>query len=133
MNFTKTSTLIGLLFITLISCQSRTLSASSTAQDEKEAAELNSFYGSLKVGDQQKDLQKRLGRARSLECEGNAPGPQRCLVRFRVNSGTDLGAARLGITIKNATVKDEYKILQLDFRGQKLLRWEIQSAMVKRD
>jgi hypothetical protein len=100
--------------------------------DEAEFSDLKSFYEKLKEGQSRGEVEKLLNKKRELICEGNNPGPQRCVVKFRVLAGEDFGASRLGVQYGNATVKDEYRILSLDFRKGKLIRWDSKSEILRR-
>ena len=115
---------------TLSGCQSL---RGPSEMDRHETDELTRFYGGLKVGDARRELDRLVGPRRTIECEGNRPGPQRCFVKFRVHEGEDLGASRMGITIQSATVKDAFKIVVLDYRDERLLRWELRDALQRRE
>ncbi len=118
-----------LLVFWLQNCQSH--STRPDPADEREQEALTKFYGRLNVGSKRQEIEDWLG-GRMLSCEGNAPGPQRCITKFRVKAGEDLGAAQLGISIQNATVRDDVKSVVLDFRNQKLLRWELRHESERR-
>ncbi len=104
----------------------------NSPSDQAEFEALKSFYENLKEGQDKAAVEKLLANQRELMCQGNSPGPQRCVVKFRVAAGQDLGAERLGIQIANANVRDEYRVLSLDFRSGKLLRWESKSEVIRR-
>jgi hypothetical protein len=100
--------------------------------DQAEFEDLKTVYSKLKEGQSRSEIEAFLEGRRELICEGNAPGPQRCQVKFRIAAGEDLGASSLGIQIANANVRDEFRVLTLDFRAGKLLRWESKSETIRR-
>jgi hypothetical protein len=119
-------------FLVFAACATKRPTEAPGPTDQSEFEDLKAFYEKLKEGQSRSEVEKSLAKKHELICEGNSPGPQRCVVKFRVAAGEDFGADRLGLQIKNANVRDEYRVLSLDFRNKKLVRWESRSEVIRR-